>query len=316
MKVVSLRANVIAACGLAREGASEGVERCLTIDIAAAPADNGSLHDGSPAVREELTMAQISRRRFIVHSAHTTIGASAGLAALQAAEPGSVWAAEEELREKPREKPLEVCLVSGSLEYRSDETLAAFQGYLEKNYRVRCTRAFMKTEKDLPGLENLDHCDCTLLFTRRLTLPADQLERVKRYCQRGGPIVGLRTASHAFQNWLALDKEVLGGDYVGHYGNKEKSAIKVRPEAKDHPILDGFKEYLSAGSLYKNPQLAPDTTVLLTGTIPGHTEPVAWTRVHRGGRVFYTSLGHPEDFKQAGFLRLLVNALFWTARRK
>ena len=261
-------------------------------------------------------MPQISRRKFIVHSAHTTIGVSAGLAALQAAQPAGLWAAEEEPGEKPRERPLEVCLVSGSLEYRSDETLAAFQGYLEKKYGVRCSRAFMKSEKDLPGLENLDHCDCMLLFTRRLTLPADQLDRVKRYCQRGGPIVALRTASHAFQNWLALDKEVWGGDYQGHYGNKEKSAIKVRPEAKDHPILDGFKEFVSVGSLYKNPQLAPDTTVLLTGTIPGHTEPVAWTRVHRGGRVFYTSLGHPEDFKQAAFLRLLVNALFWTARRK
>jgi type 1 glutamine amidotransferase len=265
-------------------------------------------------------MPHISRRRFIVHSAHTTIGVSAGLAALQAAEPAGLWAAEEDPGQKPRaharEKALEVCLVSGSLEYRSDETLAVFQGYLEKSFRVRCTRAFMKNEEDLPGLENLDHCDCMLLFTRRLTLPADQLERVKRYCSAGKPIVGLRTASHAFQNWLALDKEVWGGDYRGHYGNREKPAIKVRPEAKNHPILDGFNEYVSAGSLYRNPQLAPDTTVLLTGTIPGHTEPVAWTRVHRGGRVFYTSLGHPEDFKQAGFLRLLVNALFWTAKRK
>ena len=257
-------------------------------------------------------MPHISRRRFIAHSAHATIGVSAGLAALQAAEPASLWAADE----PPSEKPLEVCLVSGLLEYHSDETLAEFQKYLEKNRRVRCTRAFMKTEKDLPGLENLDHCDCMLLYTRRLTLPADQLERVKRYCTAGKPIVALRTASHAFQNWLALDKEVWGGDYQGHYGNKERPAIKVQPSAKDHPILAGFEPFTSAGSLYKNPQLAPDATVLLTGTIPSHTEPVAWCRLHRGGRVFYTSLGHQEDFQQASFLRLLVNALSWTTRRK
>ena len=151
-------------------------------------------------------MSQISRRKFIVHSAHTTIGVSAGLAALQAAEPAGLWAAEEPARESRWRSAWSPARWNTAPTRR----WPAFQGYLEKRYRVRCTRAFMKTEKDLPGLENLDHCDCMLLFTRRLTLPADQLERVKRYCQRGGPIVGLRTASHAFQNWLALDKEVLG----------------------------------------------------------------------------------------------------------
>jgi type 1 glutamine amidotransferase len=43
---------------------------------------------------------------------------------------------------------------------------------------------------------------------------------------------------------------------------------------------------------------------------------VAWVRLHRGGRVFYTSLGHPDDFRQPSFLRLLVNAIFWTTRRE
>ena len=30
-----------------------------------------------------------------------------------------------------------------------------------------------------------------------------------------------------------------------------------------------------------------------------HDEPVTWTRTHAGGRVFYTSLGHQEDFEGA-----------------
>jgi len=259
-------------------------------------------------------MTQISRRRFFIHSAHTTIGISATLAALQADDPDFAWAAGEEASRSGQ--PLELCLVSGSLEYRSDESLGAFQEHVQKRYPVKCARAFIRTEGDLPGLEALDRCDCTLLFTRRLTISGEQLERVKRYCRRGGPIVALRTASHAFQNWLELDKEVLGGDYRGHYGNKEQPQIRTVSAAKDHPILRGFEPYTSAGSLYKNPKIAADATVLLTGTIPEHTEPVAWTRVQRGGRVFYTSLGHPEDFRQVGFLRLLVNAIFWTCRRE
>jgi type 1 glutamine amidotransferase len=34
----------------------------------------------------------------------------------------------------------------------------------------------------------------------------------------------------------------------------------------------------------------------------------------KGGRTFYTSLGVPEDFKNEHFKRMLVNAIFWTAK--
>src|SRR5262249_30104562 len=79
-------------------------------------------------------------------------------------------------------KPLKVCLVSGSVEYESDKSLAAFQEFLEKNYNIQCSRAFRKADDDLPGLENLDTCDVMLLFTRRLTIQGEQLERIKKYC--------------------------------------------------------------------------------------------------------------------------------------
>jgi type 1 glutamine amidotransferase len=256
----------------------------------------------------------MSRRQFIVHSAHTMVGASAGWAAFQLGpRPDGFVRGEEETGDHA--KPLKVCLVSGSLEYSSDASLAAFQAYVEKRHPIRCARAFMKTEDDLPGLENLDTCDCMLLFTRRLRISGEQLDRVKQYCQSGRAIVGVRTASHAFQNWLALDKEVFGGDYQGHYGNAAKPQIGILDQSKAHPVLEGIQPFASGGSLYKNPKVAPDVTILLTGTIPGHSEPVAWTRAHRGGRVFYTSLGHPDDFRQASFLHLLTNALFWATKR-
>jgi putative membrane-bound dehydrogenase-like protein len=211
---------------------------------------------------------------------------------------------------------LKVCLVSGSVEYHSDDSLAAFQTNLEQHYPVRCTRAFRKTDDNLPGLENLESCDVMLLFTRRLTITGEQLERVQKYCRSGKPIVAVRTASHAFQNWLALDKEILGGHYQGHYPAGPITQVALVDQFKNHPVLAGVQAFQSVGSLYKNTGLAADAEVLLTGSIPGHTEPIAWTRVHSGGRVFCTSLGHPEDFKNANFRRLLVNGLFWTAKRQ
>lgn len=214
--------------------------------------------------------------------------------------------------------PLKVCLVSGSLEYKSNESLAAFQKYLESKTNAKCSRAFIQGEDEehLPGLENLENCDVMLLFTRRLRLSGDELERIKSYCLAGKPIVGLRTASHGIQSWLELDKQVLGGNYKGHWSNDVKTRVDIPPEAKWHPLLAGVKPFVSAGSLYKNQGLGADCRVLMTGTSPESTEPVTWTRDYQGGRIFYTSLGHPKDFDEESFKRLLVNALFWAAGRE
>lgn len=211
---------------------------------------------------------------------------------------------------------LKVCLVSGSAEYKSDESLAKLQEHLEKNYSVKCSRAFAKSESDLPGLENLETCDVAVLFTRRLKLEGKQLERLKKYCLAGKPLVGIRTASHAIETWLDLDREVFGGDYKGHYAEGPLTEVKLVESMKESPILKGVKPYKSAGSLYKNPGIAKDVHLLLTGSNGEHTEPIAWTRLYKGGRVFYTSLGHQKDFEEPSYLRLITNAVFWTAGRE
>jgi len=210
--------------------------------------------------------------------------------------------------------PLKICLLSASAEYESDKSLGEFQKYLEGHYQATCQRAFGKDKGDgLPGLEALDAADLMIVFTRRIKLPADQLERIKKYIASGRPIVGLRTASHAFENYLEFDREVLGGGYKGHYTNA-LAEVQIAPGQTGHPVLAGVKPFTSR-KLYKNPSLADNDTVLLKGSIPGHTEPVAWVRQHGHSRVFYTSLGVQEDFTQESFRRLLVNAVFWTSGR-
>jgi putative membrane-bound dehydrogenase-like protein len=216
----------------------------------------------------------------------------------------------------PAAKKLKVCLVSGSFEYKSDESLAAFRQYLEANVPVECVLVSAKAEKDtdFPGLENLEKCDAAVFFTRRLRIEGEALDRVKAFVKSGKPIVGIRTASHGFQNWLAMDNEVFGGDYKNHFGQKVECEVKVEPKAKDHPVLRGVGGFKTTGGLYKNPNVAFDVTVLLRGTIPQGTEPVAWVREKGGRRVFYTSLGTPDDFKDPNFTRLLVNGLAWVTK--
>ena len=206
---------------------------------------------------------------------------------------------------------LKLCMLSGSFEYDSETSLAIFQDYIEKNHPVQATQIIYQSENDDQSLEPLQDTDVLLVFTRRLNTTGKELDRFKAYCAAGKPIVGVRTASHAYQNWLDFDKDVLGRDYRGHYGGGVIARAEINSNAKDHPILRGLSNFDSYGSLYKNPSLAADTTPLLTGKTEEHTEPVAWTRIHRGGRVFYTSLGHQRDFEVEMFLRLLANGVLW-----
>lgn len=218
------------------------------------------------------------------------------------------------------ETPLKIALLSGSAEYHSDESLAAFSKELEKNFRVQCT---MITGKDNAGdpmthIEALDTADLVIVFTRRLRPPMDQLDRFKKYCDSGKPIIGIRTASHAFQDWLEFDRLILLGNYQSHYAGSPPAEIKIVEKAKSHPILAGIEPFKSPATLYKNPGVGDDGKVdlLLTGSIPDHTEPVAWCHERaNSGRVFYTSLGGPGDFENPIFHRLLTNAIFWTTRQ-
>ncbi|HOZ46806.1 MAG TPA: isochorismatase family protein [Candidatus Hydrogenedentes bacterium] len=213
--------------------------------------------------------------------------------------------------------PLKVCMVSGSFEYDSDACLDLLKDYLEEGYDVQVTLLKATSWTEILGLEALDDCDVALFFTRRLKVEGEPLDRIKAYWASGRPIVGVRTASHGFQNALEFDKEVLGGNYHNHYGKGLTTRVSFTEAGKSHPILDGVGELRSRNTLYMNKPIAEDTEILATGMTPESdgSEPVAWTRVHHGGRVFYTSLGGLGDFEGASFKRMLANALFWTAER-
>lgn len=209
-----------------------------------------------------------------------------------------------------------IVLVSGEFEYKSAETLPVLKQKLEAQLGAKCVylaRPADPKAQTIAGLEALDTADLAILYIRRMTLPEEQLAHFKKFAASGKPIIGLRTASHAFENWKEWDREVLGGNYQNHHNNKLATTVRVAPAAASHPILKGVaKEFTSPGSLYRNDPLPPGATVLLTGSVEGKpAEPVAWTRSHGGAAVFYTSLGHPGEFGTESFDRLLLNAVKW-----
>ena len=51
----------------------------------------------------------------------------------------------------------------------------------------------------MPGIEALDTADLAVVFLRFQNFPPEQMKHFDAYLDRGGPIVGMRTATHAFR---------------------------------------------------------------------------------------------------------------------
>ena len=220
----------------------------------------------------------------------------------------------------------------GEDEYHTRETLPAFaKKELEpRGYRVTIVNEDSADKNNFPGLvDALRTADLLVLSTRRRTPPPDQLNAVRAYLAAGKPLVGIRTACHAFAlrpndpplaanraAWQDFDPEVLGGHYTNHHPAGPKTLITIAPGAAAHAVLKDVRvsALTGEGSLYKVSPLVAGTTPLLIGTIPGEApEPIAWTHEYgaKHARVLYTSLGHPDDFQNAEFRRLLLNGVRW-----
>lgn len=233
-------------------------------------------------------------------------------------------------------EPAHIVFMIGEDEYRTAETLPEFAEKELKplGHRISIVTTSASDPNDFTDIiATLRDADLLFLSVRRRTPPRAQLDAVRAYVASGKPLIGIRTASHAFalrgqekpadpklDAWQKFDPEVLGGNYVNHHGNEKIPDITVAAGNETHPILRSVEigALKAHGSLYQVRPLENGTTPLLIGTIAGEPpEPVAWTRLlgPREGRIFYTSLGHLDDFQNTAFRRLLVNAVTWALHR-
>lgn len=251
-----------------------------------------------------------------------------------------------------------IVFLAGDHEYRGEETLPALARIMARHYGFTCSvlittdpkTGFIDPESShITGLQALEKADLFVIFTRFKDFPDDEMRYIVRYLARGGPVVGLRTATHAFQierpgatyakySWKGtpayvggFGRQILGETWVSHYGrNHEQSSRLVLDHAEaSHPILRGVKDaWVQSGGYTANP--IAGSRVLATGEIldgmtPGSPPakdktpmPVAWYRSYASesgteGRVFATTHGASEDLLNDGFRRMLVNALLWGA---
>lgn len=237
-----------------------------------------------------------------------------------------------------------IVFVTGDHEYGSERTMPALAKELENKFGCR-TKVLYATrpdgtkdenyEENIPGLEELKKADLAVFFLRWRLLPKEQVALIDDYLKSGKPLMGFRTTSHSFhypagsplEKWNAFGEFVFGtppgwGAFGHtHYGHAASTDVSIIEDKKDDPVLKGVAPHFHVRSWLYNvlPKYpAAGSTPLLMGTAvnpdhPAVPNPVAWTfKTQWGGRSFYTSMGHPEDFSVEPFQHLVVNAVFWS----
>jgi type 1 glutamine amidotransferase len=248
--------------------------------------------------------------------------------------------------------------LAGDHEYRGEESLPALARIMAKHYGFKCS-VFFTTDpatgfivpgsSHISGLEALKTADLLVVFLRFQDFPDDQMQHIVDYLDRGGPVVGLRTSTHAFQikrpdakflkyTWNqkadyagGFGRQILGETWVSHYGrnHKQSSRLLLQPDQANHPIFLGVKDVWVQSGGYTADPIAGSSILALGRILNGMTAdsppaedkqdmPVAWTRTYDGasgkkGRVFTTTHGASEDLLNEGFRRMLVNAALWAA---
>src|SRR5687767_12847918 len=251
-----------------------------------------------------------------------------------------------------------IVFLAGDHEYRSEESLPALARIMARRYGFKCSVFFTTNPQTgfiepgsshLAGLEALRTADLMVVFLRFQDFPDAEMQHIADYLDRGGPVVGFRTATHAFQikrpdakfarfDWQnkgdfagGFGRQILGETWVSHYGTNHKmsSRLILEPSQVGHPVLRGVKDVWVQSGGYTADPLLPSVILargqILNGMTPDSPPapdkqimPVAWVRTYtsstgKTGRVFTTTHGASEDLLNEGFRRMAVNACLWAA---
>ncbi|MDR1959132.1 MAG: hypothetical protein LBQ54_08845 [Planctomycetaceae bacterium] len=191
-----------------------------------------------------------------------------------------------------------VVLIAGDEEYRSEEMLTQMGRILAKHHGFTCTVLYAVnrenqeidplTVDNIPGLDALDTADLMVMFLRFRNLPDDQMEHIVKYFESGKPVLGIRTATHAFKipgdrKWArysfnssqdqwqgGFGRRVLGETWINHHGNHKVEATRgvIAPGQEKHPIVTGCNDIFGPSDVYEvRLPLPEDSLPILLGMV-------------------------------------------------
>jgi hypothetical protein len=258
-------------------------------------------------------------------------------------------------------KGKKIVLVSGDEEYRSEEALPQLAKILSKHHGFDCVVTFSvdpntgminpNLHTNMPGVQALESADLMILLTRFRDPPPDQMKYFVDYINAGKPIIGLRTATHAFEikkgpdrkysydskapGWEGgFGRKILGETWISHHGDHKKQSTRglIAPGMESSPLLRGCDDIWVPTDVYGvRLPLPGDSKPLILGEVLSGMKPtdppvkgpknnpmlpVAWTKTYEGesghvGRVFTTTMVSAVDLENESLRRLIVNAAYW-----
>ena len=167
---------------------------------------------------------------------------------------------------------LHIVFVTGDDEYRSEESMPMLGKILKRELGAEISIAYSMTGEfidpnrtdNIEGLEALETADIMVMFTRFRALPDRQLKYITNFANSGKPMVGFRTATHAFlyeddESKIHMNNEwptkIFGQQWITHHGhfddgNSPLTSVNHIPEKANHPILNGVEPFEAYSWLY------------------------------------------------------------------
>ena len=244
-----------------------------------------------------------------------------------------------------------IVLVSGDEEYRTEESMPMLGKILSQKHGFDCTVVFAwdKTEtyidpnnqQGLRGLEALDTADLMIIGTRFRRPDPEQAKHVTKFLNAGKPVIGIRTATHAFNgkgdfgksiSYGQFGRLVLGEQWVSHHGGHKRQGCRgvIEEENKSHAILNSVKDVFAPSDVYGVTHLTESDQILLRGAVTktldpeskpidgpknNPMQPLAWLHSYKSdsgteGQSFCTTAGASVDLLSKDLRRMLVNATY------
>lgn len=146
-------------------------------------------------------------------------------------------------------------------------------------------------------------------------LPLPDRQGFVDWVAAGHAFVGIHSATDTYHDWPPF-VQMIGGEFETH-GPQVKVALLVQDP--HHPATRGMTSPLEVFDeiyQYKSFERERVQTLLALDQHPNEGTPgfypLAWTRLHGKGRVFYTGLGHREDVLEAEWFRKhLLGGTLW-----
>ena len=138
-----------------------------------------------------------------------------------------------------------IVLIAGDEEYRTEESMPMLAKILSQKHGFHCKVLFAwdnegkhidpNNQAGVRGWEHLDSADLMLTGTRFRRPSAEDAKHVTKFLDAGKPVIGIRTATHAFTgggsfggkiSYGAFGPLVMGEGWVSHHGGHKRQGAR------------------------------------------------------------------------------------------